>query len=108
VEQNPSAVEQKPAAKQSEAVTPESSNPVIKPVEIAPVPKHVEHAEPKPLERAVSAPWEVVAGPPHLLGKAAPPNREERMAETFAGRSQSCTTAARIEFRAASATQSAP
>ena len=53
VEQNPSAVEQKPAAKQSEAVTPESSNPVIKPVETVPVPKHVEHAEPKPLERAV-------------------------------------------------------
>src|ERR1700722_17733951 len=55
VEQNPSAVEQKPAAKQSEAVTPESSNPVIKPVETTPVPKHVEHAEPKPkpLERAV-------------------------------------------------------
>ena len=46
VEQNPSAVEQKPAAKQSEAVSPESSNPVI------PVPKHVEHAEPKPHERA--------------------------------------------------------
>lgn len=41
VEQNPSAVEQKPAA------------PVIKPVETAPVPKHVQHAEPKPLERAV-------------------------------------------------------
>jgi hypothetical protein len=40
VEQNPSAVEQKPAA------------PLIKPVETAP-PKHVEHAEPKPLERAV-------------------------------------------------------
>jgi hypothetical protein len=53
VEQNPSAVEQKPAAKQSEAVTPESSNPVIKPVETVPAPKHVEHAEPKPLERAV-------------------------------------------------------
>jgi hypothetical protein len=53
VEQNPSAVEQKPAAKQSGAVTPESSSPVIKPVESVPVPKHVEHAEPKPLERAV-------------------------------------------------------
>jgi hypothetical protein len=45
VEQNPSAVEQKPAV--------ESSNPVIKPVETAPAPKHVEHAEPKPHERAV-------------------------------------------------------
>jgi hypothetical protein len=53
VEQSPAAVEQKPAAKQSDAVTPESSNPVIKPVETAPVPKHVEHAEPKPRERAV-------------------------------------------------------
>jgi hypothetical protein len=53
VEQKPPAVEEKPAAKQSEAVTPESSNPVIKPVETVPVPKHVEHAEPKPLERAV-------------------------------------------------------
>jgi hypothetical protein len=51
VEQSPSAIEQKPAAKQSKAVTPESSNPVIKPA--APVPKHVEHAEPKPRERAV-------------------------------------------------------
>ena len=53
VEQNPSAIEQKPAAKQSEAVPPESSNPVIKPVETVPAPKHAEHAEPKPLERAV-------------------------------------------------------
>jgi hypothetical protein len=52
VEQNPSAVEQKPAAKQSETVTPES-NPVVKPVETAPVLRHVERAEPKPLERAV-------------------------------------------------------
>jgi BA14K-like protein len=53
VEQNPSAVEQKPAARQSEAVAPESSNPAIKPVETVPVPKRVEHAEPKPLKRAV-------------------------------------------------------
>jgi BA14K-like protein len=53
VEQDPSAVEQKPAAKQSEAVPPESSNPVIKPAETVPAPKHAEHAEPKPLERAV-------------------------------------------------------
>jgi len=50
VEQNPSAVEPKPAAKQSEAVPPESNNFVIKPVETVPAPKH---AEPKPLERAV-------------------------------------------------------
>jgi hypothetical protein len=52
VEKNPSAVEQKPAAKQSEAETPQSSNPVIKPVETVPAPKHAEHARPKPLERA--------------------------------------------------------
>jgi hypothetical protein len=52
VEQNPSAVEPKAAAKQSEAVPAKSSNPVIKPVETVPAPKHAERAESKPLERA--------------------------------------------------------
>jgi BA14K-like protein len=39
VEQNPSAVEVKPAIKQSEGVASESSSPAIKPVETVPVPK---------------------------------------------------------------------
>jgi hypothetical protein len=50
VEQNASTPEQKPAAKQSEAVAPESSSPAIKPVETIPAPKH---AEPEPRERVV-------------------------------------------------------
>lgn len=50
VEQNPSAVEQKPIAKQSETVAPESSNPVIKPVESVPA---LKRAERKPRERTV-------------------------------------------------------
>jgi hypothetical protein len=37
--------------------------------------------------------------------KAATPNREDRMAETFAGRSQSCTTGTTIEFRLHAATK---
>ena len=53
VERKPAVVAEKPAAKQSEAPAPESSKPAIKPVETVPAPKHVEHAEPKPLERAV-------------------------------------------------------
>jgi BA14K-like protein len=47
------AVEQKPAAKQSEGVAPENSKPAIKPVETVPLPKskRVEH---EPRERAMS------------------------------------------------------
>jgi hypothetical protein len=44
VEQNPAALEKKPAAKQSEAVAPEVSNPVIEPVETIPLPKPRERA----------------------------------------------------------------
>jgi hypothetical protein len=49
VEQKPAAVEEKSAAKQPEGVAPENSQPVIKPVEAVPLPKHVEDA---PRERA--------------------------------------------------------
>src|SRR6202165_4887297 len=42
VEQKPAAVEEKPAAKQSEGTVPVNSEPAIKPVEIAPLPKPVE------------------------------------------------------------------
>jgi BA14K-like protein len=48
VEEKPVAVEEKPAAKQSEDVAPVNSQPIIKPVEAVPLPKH------KPRERAVS------------------------------------------------------
>jgi hypothetical protein len=52
VEQKPAAVEEKPvavaAAKQSEDVAPVNSQPIIKPGEAVPLPKH------KPRERAVS------------------------------------------------------
>jgi hypothetical protein len=51
VEEKPVAVEEKPAVKQSEDVAPVNSQPTIKPVEAASLPKHVEH---KPRERAVS------------------------------------------------------
>jgi hypothetical protein len=52
VEQTPAAVEEKPAAKQSEGVESANSKPAIKPVETIPLPKRrVDHV---PRERAKS------------------------------------------------------